>query len=385
MINPLDAYAEEIIRCNRCGFCLATCPVYDVRRDEAIAPRGLLRLVRALYEGQLSPSANYAQRLFSCSLCGVCAPTCPSGVKVDAILQAAREDLAAREKLPAVLEELSRTVRASHHLVEEATRAPLAWAEDLPHPPKGLGSEADLAYFIGCVGAAFPEARSVPWSFAQVLERAGQRYGLLAGEEWCCGYPLLVNGQRDEAREMMAYNLEAVRSLGAERVVCTCASCYHVWAHIYPQEMGDLGFEVIHATQLLANLQAEGKLTMKSLPCRVTYHDPCELGRVSGIYGAPRQVLAAIPDLTLVEMTLNQVNAFCCGEGGNLEAFDPELSRAVAGRRLAQAQATGAQILVTACARNKRALATATSRIGAPLQVLDIVELIEQATRSEDA
>jgi len=383
--NLLDAYAEEIVRCNKCGFCLATCPVYDVRRDEAIAPRGLLRLVRALYEGQLSASATYAQRLFSCSLCGVCAPTCPSGVKVDGILQAAREDLAEKEMLPTVLEELGRRVQANHHLVVEATEAPLAWAEDLPHPPEGLGSEAGLVYFIGCVGAAFPEARSVPRSFVQVLERAGQGYGLLAGEEWCCGYPLLANGQRDEARELMAHNLEVVRSMGAERVVCTCASCYHVWAHIYPQEMGDLGLEVIHATQLLADLQAEGKLTMKSLPRQVTYHDPCELGRVSGIYDVPRQVLAAIPDLTSVEMALNRVTAFCCGEGGNLEVFNPGLSQAVAGRRLAQAQATGAQILVTACARNKRALAAAASRNDGPLEVLDIVELVEQATRSEDA
>lgn len=385
MSNPLDAYADEIVRCNKCGFCLATCPVYDVRRDEAIAPRGLLRLIRALYEGQLSPSADYAQRLFSCSLCGVCAPTCPSGVEVDGILQAAREDLAASEMLPAVLEELGCRVQASHHLVEEAPEDPLAWAEDLPHPLEGLGSEAELVYFIGCVGSAFPAARSVPRSFVQVLERTGQGYSLLAGEEWCCGYPLLGNGQRNEARELMAHNLDVVRSLGAERVVCTCASCYYVWAHTYPREMGDLGFEVIHATQLLADLQAAGKLTMESLPSRVTYHDPCELGRLGGIYDAPRQVLAAIPNLTLVEMALSQANAFCCGEGGNLEVFDPELSQVVAGRRLAQAQATGAQILVTACARNKRALAAAASRDDAPLKVLDIVELVEQATREEDA
>jgi Fe-S oxidoreductase len=382
--NPLDTYAEEIVRCNRCGFCLATCPVYDVRLDEAIAPRGLLRLVRALHDGQLSPSDDYAQRIFSCSLCGACAPTCPSGVKVDGILQAAREDLVAREMLPAVLEELGRRVHVSRHLVEEAAETPLAWAEDLPHPPEGLNARAELAYFVGCVASAFPVAQSITRSFVQVLERAGQEYSLLAGEEWCCGYPLLVNGQRDEALELMAHNLEVVRSLGAERVVCTCASCYHVWAHVFPQEMGDLDFEVMHATQLLADLLGEGKLAMESLPLRATYHDPCELGRASGIYDAPRQVLASIPDLTLVEMALSQANAFCSGEGGNLEVFDPELSEEVAGRRLAQARATGAQVLVTACARNKRALATAASRNDTPLTVLDVVELAEQATREEE-
>jgi heterodisulfide reductase subunit D len=383
--NPLDAYAEEIIRCNKCGFCLATCPVYDVLRDEAIAPRGLLRLVRAVYDGQLSPSDDYAQRIFSCSLCGVCTPTCPSGVEVDGILQAAREDLGARGMLPPVLHEMGRRVQASHHLVEEATEAPLAWAEGFSRPPRGSASRAELVYFVGCVASAFPAVHSIPQSLVQVLERAGQRYSLLAAEEWCCGYPLLANGQRDAARELMAHNVEAVRSIGAERVVCTCASCYHTWAHVYPQEVGDLGFEVIHAAQLLADLLAEGKLVMQRLSRQVTTHDPCELGRKSGIYDAPREVLAAIPDLTQVEMALNQANAFCCGEGGNLEVFDPELSEAVARRRLAQAQATGAQVLVTACARNKQTLASAASRHDAPLEVLDIVEVVERATREEDA
>ena len=113
----------------------------------------------------------------------------------------------------------------------------------------------------------------------------------------------------------------------------------------------------------------------------MTYHDPCELGRHGEIYDAPRQVLAAIPDLTLLEMTLSRANAFCSGEGGNLEVLSPGLSREIAGRRLTQAQATGARALVTACARNKRILAAAAVRSDTSLEVLDIVELVEQATR----
>ena len=391
MNNPLEAYAEEIIRCNKCGLCLAACPVYDVRRDEALAPRGLLRLIRALYDGQLPASDDYAQRIYRCSLCGVCAPTCPSGVEVDAILQAARDDLAARGLLPTALQELGRTVQANHHLLEDAAAAPLAWAEELlsdsayPRPPEGLEARAKLVYFVGCVASAFPMAHSIPRAFVQVLERAGQRYTLLAGEEWCCGYPLIVNGQRDEARELMAHNVEVVRSLGAERVVFTCPSCYHVWSHIYPQELGELGFDVIHATELLAGLLTNEELAMQPLPWRVTYHDPCDLGRRSGIYDAPRQVLAAIPELTLVEMAENRANAFCCGVGGNLETLDPELSQAVAGRRLAQAQATDAQVLVTACGRCKRALAAAAHRNNVSMEVLDVVELVERATLGKSA
>jgi len=376
--GPLDIYNEDIVRCNKCGFCQATCPVYQVRRDEALAPRGLLRLIRALGDGELSPSEGYAQRIYRCSLCGVCAPTCPSGVEVDGILQAARDDLAARGQLPPALQELGRTVQASHHLLEDAAEAPLAWAEGLPRPSGGVGARVDLVYFVGCVASAFPEAQSIPRAFVQVLERAGRRYSLLAGEEWCCGYPLIVNGQRGEARELMAHNLEAVRSFGAERVAFTCPSCYHVWAHIYPQELGDLGLEVLHATQLLTELVASEELAMRPLPRRVTFHDPCDLGRRSGIYDAPRQVLAAIPELTLVEMAESRANGFCCGGGGNLEVLDPELSQAVAERRLTQAQATGAHLLVTACGRCKRSLDAAAHRKGVPMEVLDIVELVEK-------
>lgn len=380
MSNPLEAYAEDIVRCNRCGFCLSTCPVYDVRCDEASSPRGQLRLIRGLCEGDLSASDGYRQRVYRCSLCGVCAPTCPSGVAADAILQAARDDLARRGLLPAVLEELSRTVLASHHLLEETAEAPLAWAEDLPWRPEELGARAELVYFVGCVASAFPEAQSVPRAFVQVLERAGQGYALLGEEEWCCGYPLLVNGQRGAARQLMAHNLEAVRSMGAERLVFTCASCYYMWAHTYPQELGDLGVAVIHAAELLADLLSSEELAAQRLPWLVTYHDPCDLGRRGGVFDAPRQALSAIPELTLIEMPENRGSAFCCGGGGNLEIFDPELSQALAGRRLAQAQATKAQVLVTACARCKRALSAAARQNGVPMQVLDIVEVVEQAT-----
>jgi Fe-S oxidoreductase len=215
----------------------------------------------------------------------------------------------------------------------------------------------------------------------QVLDRMGQDYTLMASEEWCCGYPLLANGQRDRARELMEHNVEAMRSVGAKRVLCTCASCYDMWSHVYPEEIGDLGLEVVHSAQFLADLLTSQQPTMRSLSARATYHDPCDLGRGSGIYDAPRQVLASIPDLVLVEMATNKTNALCCGDGGNLEVYDPYLSQKVAKLRLAQAQDTNSQILVTACARSKRTLAAAISRGNVSLEVLDIVELVEQATR----
>jgi heterodisulfide reductase subunit D len=379
--NPLDTYVEEITRCNRCGFCLATCPVYSVAHDEAVAPRGLLRLVRARYEDELPANDTYAERVFSCSLCGVCTPTCPSGVKVDRILHAAREDLADQDMLPPTLEQMSRSLCTSHHLGSKVAEGSMAWAEDLPHVSDRQGSEEELAYFVGCVSSAHPAAQSVFRSLVRVLERMRRDYTLLAGEEWCCGYPLFANGERDRARELMDHNVATMHSLGVKRVLCTCASCYHMWANVYPDEMGDLGLEVVHAAQFLADLLTDQQPAMRPLSARATYHDPCYLGRGSGIFDAPRQVLASIPQIELVEMVTNRANALCCGDGGNLEIFDPNLSQEVTRLRLAEAQDTNAQILVTACARNKRTLADAAARHNVSLEVLDVVELVERATR----
>jgi heterodisulfide reductase subunit D len=194
----------------------------------------------------------------------------------------------------------------------------------------------------------------IPQAFVSILEKAGEDYTTLGSEEWCCGYPLLIGGQVKAAESVIRHNVDVVRSLGVKRVVMTCPSCYHSWHHVYPQIVGELGFEVIHATEWMAEALEQGRLPLKmGRPMVVTYHDPCDLGRKGGIYDAPRKVLQAIPGVDLVEMDSRRETSLCCGGGGNLETFDPDLGAEVASKRIGEAQVVGAQVIASACPQSR--------------------------------
>src|SRR5512135_634386 len=150
-----------------------------------------------------------------------------------------------------------------------------------------------------------------------IMERAGLSFTTLGGDEWCCGFPLQIAGMGQHAQAVARHNVEAVRALGARRLVATCPSCYHTWAHEYSRMLDEpLGFEVLHATELLAELVEAGKIELHSLEQVATYHDPCDLGRTSGIYDAPRRIIQAIPGIKFVEMADNREMSLCCGGGG---------------------------------------------------------------------
>jgi Fe-S oxidoreductase len=223
---------------------------------------------------------------------------------------------------------------------------------------------------------------AIPQSFATVLGRAGVRFTTLGSDEECCGFPLLMAGQLKQADTMVRHNVERVRALGVPRLVTTCPSCYHMWHHTYPEVLGEpLGFEVVHATQVLAELVTQGRLELVE-PKRtgvVTYHDPCDLGRKSGIFDEPREVLRRVPGYTFVEMQQSREHALCCGGGGNLETFDAGLVQEVAAQRVAQAAEVGATVLVSACPQCVRTLSKAARAQRVRVRVLDLTQFVEMA------
>jgi Fe-S oxidoreductase len=168
--------------------------------------------------------------------------------------------------------------------------------------------------------------------------------------------------------------------MGAKTLVTTCPSCYYTWQHIYPR-LGarPFGFEVLHASQYLARLAEAGQLKLGSVEQVVTYHDPCDLGRKSGEYDAPRRVIEAIPGVEFREMEATRENAMCCGGGGDVQMVDDSVTEAVAARRVLQAQKTGARVLLSACQQCKRTLMAAGRRAKARLRVMDLSELVWKA------
>ena len=374
---------EEAIHCVRCGLCLSVCPGYRESLNETDSPRARVALVRALQEGLLdAPSDGYSEAFFRCLLCGACTFVCPSGVAVDRILELTRGELAELNLLPDVLSDLDDRIAKYRNISAEENDGRLIWADNLPAPPSGLGKErAEIAYFVGCVSSFFPRSYKVPQSLVQIFDRSKLDYALMGGAEWCCGYPMFINGEMDRAREMIQHNFDAVREMGAEKVVTTCPSCFHFWKHSYPAALGtdDLGIEVLHATEFLADLLESGEVELHEVRENVTYHDPCDLGRKGGVTEAPRRILRQIPGLRLVEMAENRDSSHCCGGGGNLESFAPEVGQGVARNRIQQAVDVGAKTLVSACQQCERTLANAARRERLRIRVKDITEIVLEA------
>jgi Fe-S oxidoreductase len=382
----VDLLSEEaFLHCIRCGLCLSVCPGYQETLNETDSPRGRVALVRARTEDGLRPSPNYADKFYRCLLCEACQNICPSGAELGHILLGARKDIVCHQLLPERLSRLDATIAANHNISGEDNRSRIVWADNLPTPPSGLGKEqATIAYFVGCVASFFPRSYDVPRAFVQILEQVGADYALLGGEEWCCGYPQFINGDLTLAEDTIRHNADQVRRLGARQVVFTCPSCYHIWKHVYPEVLGeDLGVELLHSTELLARLLPqlldEGQIVLSSLPLTVTYHDPCDLGRKSQVFDAPRQILQRIPGLSLIEMQDNRKNSHCCGGGGNLESHNAALADQIARRRVQQAASTGAQVIVSACQQCERTLSNAARASKTRIRVMDINELVLKA------
>jgi heterodisulfide reductase subunit D len=213
-------------------------------------------------------------------------------------------------------------------------------------------------------------------ALAEVLEKARADFTLLGKEEWCCGFPLLGAGLREHMQDLIDHNIEAVKEKGAHTVVFACPSCYQMWREYYPYD-----FEIYHITQYLNQLITSGSLALKEIELTVTYHDPCDLGRGSREYEAPRDVIQAIPGVKLIEMAHSRENCLCCGGGGNLEMIDAGLSGEIAKAKIDEVMATGAEAVITACQQCVRTMSTYARRNKIKLEVMDIVQLVKRSLK----
>jgi heterodisulfide reductase subunit D len=384
----------ELDACTRCGECRLWCPTFAEKESlEAITPfkkidtlRGFLRrqnnpLSRLLNRAGISDEelAIYAEGVYDCTLCARCYQVCPVGIDMRSLWIAMREQLVDLNRHPELMDRLRDTVTTHYNISGDPNENRLGWTANMAQVPEGLDRKehSDVVYFMGCVAAFYPMVYSVPQSFVSLMDQAGVNYTTMGGDEYCCGFPLIIAGMGKHARDMMLHNIETVRAMGAKTLVAACPSCYHTWKHAYPDLIGEpLGFEVLHETEFLAGLVRAGAFELKPVKKMVTYHDPCDLGRNSGIYDAPRQIIEAIPGITFVEMKDTREYALCCGGGGDVEMADAETAAAVAARRMGQAQDTGAGFIITACQQCKRTLLGAARKEKIRIRTLDISELM---------
>ncbi len=365
--------AEEFDQCIKCGLCKATCPVGKELLLEKYTPRGKIQLARYYHRGELELSPQYQDIYARCLLCGACVTTCPSGVNLNEVFLGMRGELAKKRGLHRNLEELVNSLATNRNISRENNAARADWRESLERLPghRYQKEKAHVVYFVGCVASFFPMAKRIPQNVVRILEAADVDFAILAGDEWCCGFPLVGAGLPDQARQMMEHNLAKVKELGARKVVFSCPSCQRTWKESNPQ-----GIELLHSSQMIDRLIIERKIKMGTVGLEVTYHDPCDLGRNGGIFDEPRRILKSIPGLTLVELENRRSQSVCCGGGGNLEAADPTLSGNVAKRKIEEIKRTGCRTVVTSCQQCVRTIQTAARRQKAGLKVLDITELV---------
>lgn len=228
-------------------------------------------------------------------------------------------------------------------------------------------------------------AKEIANSTIKLLRKADVDFKLLGKEEWCCGSVLLRTGNVETAKELAEHNIQALKNAGTTQVLTSCAGCYRTLKKDYEDMFGKQDFEVVHIVDFLEKLVDEGKLKFPKVNMKVTYHDPCHLGRHSNIFEAPRKILNSIPGLELIEMARNRNNARCCGAGGGVRAAFKDLSNKMADARLSEAEETGAEVLTSACPFCTFALREAAERNKSKIRVLDLPELLVEILEGKGA
>jgi heterodisulfide reductase subunit D len=377
----------EIDACTSCGECLRYCPVYSQRGEEGINPRGKIQAMKKIIRAQyglwtrtFGPKKvdkesleKFSEMVYRCTLCGECSLECPVSIDSRRLWIGLRQVLVDLGYYPQGMDELKKNILMEHNILGQDNAWRTEWMQSMGNVPEHqyVKEKAEVVYFVGCVSAYFPMVYKIPQSFVQILDRAGVDFTLLGAEEWCCGFPLIGAGLKQEAHASMQHNIEKVKEKGAQSVVFACPSCYQTWHEEYKVDL-----PLFHATQFLLDLIKGGRIRFQNEKVRVTYHDPCDLGRSSGIYDPPREILRAMPGIEFVELAKNREHCKCCGGGGNLEMVDPQLSASLAREKIAEIQATGADLVVTSCQQCVRTIMTTARKMKIPVKAFNITEFV---------
>jgi heterodisulfide reductase subunit D len=368
---------DEVAKCNKCGFCLPTCPTYIVKKSEAYSPRGRNAITRFAIENKLDLSEDTERSIFTCLGCGACTAVCLSSVRTKDLIFQNRECQVDKGFYPKVAERLVKTLEESHNISDDDQEDRAEWQELVKDLPESAFEKehADILFFVGCVASFFPMVQKIPANMAKILKGAGVDFTILGGDEWCCGFPLMGAGMPQKLAELKRHNLKKVADVGAKTVVFTCPSCLHTWKHLYNTDV-----KLMHSSQLIAELIKDGRIRLKKdINVTATYHDPCDLGRNTGVYEEPRQIIQAVPGLKFMELPMNRKFSVCCGGGGNVEMTDPDLTSLVAQMKLDSIMGVGAEMVVTGCQQCVRTIASRARRQKIDLAVKDLTELVAEA------
>jgi len=379
----LEELMENLVQCRRCGICRNA--VYEDKGFDGICPvwknstgfetsfmRGRIQVAIALLEGRLEKTRENVESLFTCTLCGNCTSICAAEFNPAKCLETVREVLS--EVPNETRDSIANKVLSYGNPYVEDTQLKRNWIKEVGFEVPNSG---EILYFTGCTaGLKLPKTAI---STAKVLKAAGVDFAVLEDEP-CCGSVMIRTGLVQEAKQNAQRVLEKIQRSGASKIIVTCAGCLKTLREDYKERFGLEMPEVLHVVEYLGSIIQDEKLNIKkNKPAvKVTWHDPCHLGRALGIYDEPRKIIRGLPGVDLVEMNTIREAAMCCGSGGGVKSYDPELAKRMAMDRVQSAKETGATIIATACPFCEHNLMEGVASLGEKMRVVDIVELVEE-------
>jgi Fe-S oxidoreductase len=418
----IEQYRNDMETCRRCSACkfiplekikgferVNVCPSISRYEFHTYSGGGRMVLGTALLSDRVGYSEKLMEVMYNCQLCGACDISCKYSMdmEVQESINAMRIKAVEDGHTNDILDKLISSLRKRGTMVVGNQTKRGEWATGLN--VKDITQEkAEVAYFAGCRTAYDTGLWKIARMNVEILQKAGVEIGIAGENEICCGGRAYQMGYEDDFLRQAKINVEMLKQAGVKTLVTGCAECYQAFKVLYDkfQLKGDL--EVLHSTEYFARLIEEGKIKpVKAINLRVTYQDPCHLGRLGepwihwsgkqlpghmrlfdppkqfrrgthGSYTAPRRVLESIPGLTVVEMERTKEYAWCCGAGGGVKESNPEFAAWTARERIKEATWTGAEALVTACPgclRNFRESQEKESQLG----IYDVTELLEKA------
>ena len=328
---------EAFKLCYQCGLCDTVCPWNRVR---TFSMRNIVR------QAAFGLPEIEGEDMWRCTTCGRCPQRCPRGVETIDVSVSFRRIASEAGVSPAPIHTVSASLGAEGNPLGEERAKRADWAEGLS--VKTFTEGMEILYFPGCYLSYDSRLKKVATATANILNRAGVDFGILGTKENCCGESIRKTGDEELYKRLARENIKTFIDNGVHKILVSSPHCYHTFKNEYPEFK--VNFEVVHISQYLFELINEGRLELsKEYGKKITYHDPCYLGRHNGIYDEPREVLKKVPGLELIEMADSREDSLCCGGGGGRIWMDTPKGERFSDLRLEQAIEVGAEVLVTSC------------------------------------
>ena len=382
-------YYDELFICAYCAYCVdnqASCPTYLSVFHEIVTGRGKMITARNLAQGQISSQEGLdalRDGLFQCTFCGACEEVCLVNIPLMKVYSELKTLV--QDRLPKNTQRIFADLEEEHNIygLDQEDRGEWSYEIDDIYR-EWLNIEHEFGYFLGCVYSYSGRAGKGPVAVLKLAKLANEKVSIFSPTEYCCGNPYLLGGQEEKALQLAEHNVSEIERLCIKKLIISCAGCYRVFTEEYPRLLGKkLPFKVISHMDYILTLIRTNKLKLSNnLKVKVTYKDPCELGRHCGVYDVARDLLASLPGVENREMQNSRENALCCGAGGLIKPNYPEIANDVSSHLILQMEAQKVDLCLNACPSCLLNIDENLRLRKSKIKSIDIAELVLDRTKT---